>query len=453
MKQASFHQMEWWINECVMLFIHSFITPSISPLIPPSHSTQHQRRIRSKEYLPSFINPATHTADKIRFDNSMTSKTNRMIKYLSQEGPASPKHATWKHPTLVLTLHYILSTSILVLVHDGYLAWLGVSSPPHHSDTTIDIQSSSSRFRLQQPNTQIANAIFLYFIFLITYRFLQNGNSSNMISSTTTRTKHKPKPKTKTKTKTKRINKHQAFQIACLYEYTFLCNTTLFHAYLCITTNRPLLATSHLITVSIDQVLWYIDLLGWSLSGFNNTKFPIGVAKYITWEGTSWATRVTCTHHLWTIPLVGYACGGIYEEAFPLSAVVMVVNVLLSRWLTPKSILYHDEDYAAPEPLSLSSRTRTRSTCGEDEKKVDGDITNTTTSTRTNKGDGQLQHKYLNVNLSHELWKDITFDFLQIQHDDPPVGVYLWRLLWRWQVLNGIVFFAVLRPFSKWCLE
>ena len=150
---------------------------------------------------------------------------------------------------------------------------------------------------------------------------------------------------------------------------------------------------------------------------------------------------------------MGYACGGIYEEAFPLSAVVMVVNVLLSRWLTPKSILYHDEDHAAPEPLSLSSRTRTRSTCGEDEKKVDGDITNTTTSTRTNKGDGQLQHKYLNVNLSHELWKDITFDFLQIQHDDPPVGVYLWRLLWRWQVLNGIVFFAVLRPFSKWCLE
>ena len=82
-------------------------------------------------------------------------------------------------------------------------------------------------------------------------------------------------------------------------------------------------------------------------------------------------------------------------------------------------------------------------------------ILNKTTS--TNKGQLQFQfqfcdeYKYLNVNLSHELWKDITFDFLQIQYyDDPPVGVYLWRLLWRrWQVLNWIIFFAVLRPFSK----
>lgn len=60
----------------------------------------------------------------------------------------------------------------------------------------------------------------------------------------------------------------------------------------------------------------------------------------------------------------------------------------------------------------------------------------------------ERKKKYLNVNLSHELWKDITFDCLQIQHDNPSAGLYLIRLLWRWQVFNGIVFFFVLRPLS-----
>ena len=58
--------------------------------------------------------------------------------------------------------------------------------------------------------------------------------------------------------------------------------------------------------------------------------------------------------------------------------------------------------------------------------------------------------KYLNVNLSHELWKDITFEFLQIQHDNPSTGIYLFRLLWRWQLLNGLIFVLVLRPLSLW---
>jgi len=48
--------------------------------------------------------------------------------------------------------------------------------------------------------------------------------------------------------------------------------------------------------------------------------------------------------------------------------------------------------------------------------------------------------RYLNVNLSHELWKDITFDILQINHDEPPAALYLFRLLWRWQGFNTIVF-------------
>ena len=50
------------------------------------------------------------------------------------------------------------------------------------------------------------------------------------------------------------------------------------------------------------------------------------------------------------------------------------------------------------------------------------------------------QGKYLNVNLSHELWKDIKFELLQINYDDPPVFLYIFRLLWRWQGFNTMVF-------------
>jgi hypothetical protein len=145
-------------------------------------------------------------------------------------------------------------------------------------------------------------------------------------------------------------------------------------------------------------------------SGFR--KFPIGVAKYLTWPGTTWATRVTCTHHLWTIPLLIYACDGIQHpwKTYLLSGFVMALNVSLSRWLTP---------------FVLELRNA------------------------SNNDDKHEIVKYLNVNLSHEVWKDITFEALQIKHDNPSVVVYLFRLFVRWQVFNGIILFAVLCPLSN----
>lgn len=55
----------------------------------------------------------------------------------------------------------------------------------------------------------------------------------------------------------------------------------------------------------------------------------------------------------------------------------------------------------------------------------------------TSRGEEQ---KYLNVNLGHELWKDISFSALQINYDDPPATVYLCRLLLRWLGFNSLVF-------------
>ncbi len=86
----------------------------------------------------------------------------------------------------------------------------------------------------------------------------------------------------------------------------------------------------------------------------------------------------------------------------------MVSNVSMSRWLTPFVL-------------------EARNNANDDKHEV---------------------VKYLNVNLSHELWKDIKFDALQIKHDDPPTYLYLLRLFVRWQAFNGIVFFVVVYPLS-----
>lgn len=134
-------------------------------------------------------------------------------------------------------------------------------------------------------------------------------------------------------------------------------------------------------------------------------KVPVGVAKYLTWPNCTIWTNITCTHHVWTIPLLMYATDGLKNnhDAYIFSAFVMTVSVLLSRWMTPFYIQY----------------------------------------------DKKSETKYLNVNLSHELWKDIKFSALQIQHDNPSTPVYLFRLLWRWQMFNGIMYLLVLRPLSS----
>ena len=131
----------------------------------------------------------------------------------------------------------------------------------------------------------------------------------------------------------------------------------------------------------------------------NRGTFPIGVSNYLFWPGTTWASRVTSTHHFWTIPLVMWATGGFHLLALPLSMFVVTVNVLLSRWMTPISIKF--------------------------------------------KGKGETD-LYLNLNMAHELWKDIQFKFLLKGEDVLPYPV---RLLIGWFLCN-IILFAFLSGLS-----
>ncbi|KAL7530699.1 hypothetical protein ACHAXR_003635 [Thalassiosira sp. AJA248-18] len=349
-----------------------------------------------------------------------------LLGYLSQSGPLHPKHGGGVspplqshpsllpktinnnsilpplHPSLSFLLHYSIAISSIFYVHDVY----------YHT-TDYDVDGSTSTTTTIQRQALISKFLFIYTLILFTTRYI-----SSHYSSVGGRIRH----------------------YSVLYELTWLCNSTLVMACLSFhggssdggssivgnTANakwwllswlfrrRPMVATSCCIAVSIDQILWYVDLLGWITIG----KFPIGVMKYLTWEQTLWIDRCTCTHHLWTIPLILYGVKKDDEgttiltwDSFQLSVYVVVIHVLLSRWLTPHYI-------------------HSGSGSGEDKK-------------------DPKHYRYLNVNLAHELWRDISFPFLQISIDNPPCWIYLFRLLWRWQLFNGITFVAVLCPMGR----
>ena len=392
--------------------------------------------------------------------------------------------------------------------------------PSNGNDNDNDNDNNLQRYEM------VSWGIGIYFLFLLTYRIIQNGYGHGDGHG-----------HGNTKTNNITTTKQQAFQKGAIYEHCFLCNTTLFHLYYSYCggsgvggisaggignaggiggrlylyrRHRPLLIMAHLVTVSIDQVLWYIDLLGFGASLLYSicmastttttttmeststnskakakAKFPIGVAGYLLWEDATVWTRITCTHHLWTIPLGMWLVGGVHGNmdmemnrnvnvnmdmqvpvsvpvqqtqgavfVFGLSAVVMCVNVVLSRFLTPSCLYYWDKENTSNENSKHDNMNVAGTGNGTPTGTGTGTPTGTGTGIHTNEKNTckviERKEKYLNVNLSHELWKDIKFEFLQIQYDNPSVGLYLWRLLWRWQVLNGIIYVLVLLPISKW---
>jgi len=335
-----------------------------------------------------------------------------MIKYLSQGGPTHPKHGGGLlstsssssstqttsypiHPLLTLFIHYSIAIPCIFIIHDTYFE---INTPHHHQIYYNEEEEIIQRSR----QICIARFIAIYTFILFTTRCASSFSAG-------------------------RLRQH-----AVLYELTWLCNSTLvigsitlgaFHSSdnNWLFRRRPLVATACCIGVSIDQVLWYVDLLGI----LTCRKFPVGVMKYLTWSQTLWIDRLTCTHHLWTIPLIIYATKNeqllVGLDAFLLSSCIVTIKVVLSRWLTPHCI-----------QVVLDDKSKGYDGCDHIAKQND-----------------PQRFRYLNVNLCHELWRDISFSFLQISHDKPPGWLYLWRLLWRWQFFNFLVVVAILSPLSR----
>jgi hypothetical protein len=268
------------------------------------------------------------------------------LTWIGHEGNEHVKHRGLIHPLMTMLLHYAVIIPVTFYAHDYLLQLYNVSSDQCNFE-----QEYSHRAR------RVAIFCFVYSIWLLLWRLY--------------------------------FFKPAVYRASVIYEFCWLCNVSLIVGGLGLYLNKPIIAQAYCVTVGIDQLLWYVDLSWYFFTG----KFPIGVSKYIFWEGTSWSTRITCWHHVWTLPLLLWGARGMHGLAFPLSFLVMICNVCFARFTTP---------------FVLS--------------------------------DGKTDHKYLNVNLSHELWKDIKFKLLQINYDDPHYTLYLFRLLWRWECFNLAVF-------------
>ena len=85
-----------------------------------------------------------------------------------------------------------------------------------------------------------------------------------------------------------------------MYQFIWACNQCLLiGGFAMITRNSNLLRTT-VIVISLDQILWFIDIGGYLIF----RKFYVGVAKYIIWEETSKMRLLTTFHHIFYIPLV-----------------------------------------------------------------------------------------------------------------------------------------------------
>jgi hypothetical protein len=331
-----------------------------------------------------------------------------VFQWLSHEGPYSPKHyydysagkGDPTHCCTVLVFYYTIVATVSITSHDFLLQTL-TSSP-----------ISTTRLFSNGPvsNTGFGIAMFLLgyaFINLMWRIFFMKRANQDVTRTTTTST--------------------------ILYDYCWLCNLTLSMGALGILTNRPLVLWAYCAVVALDQTLWYVDL-GVAAFTFGRV-FPVGVAKYITWEDASWSSNIGCTHHLWTIPLLLYATtltpsserhySPCMESVIilTLAFIYPTVIIVLCRWLIPSHI------YA---PVEVDTKVDSK---GKDPTK---------SSTATGVVDGKVEGHliYMNVNISYEFWKDVTL--VRINHDNPNFNLYLFRLMWRMQWAT-IAFYSIIR--------
>lgn len=153
-----------------------------------------------------------------RFQAGKIYELNQLHRWIGQEGPKAPKHKGWLHPLVVVVLHYAVVGAITFRMHD--LLLLGRETIEEECST---MQAVSFR--------KTVAAYCGWYIFLMqTLRLLTLANKQ-----------------------------------AVLYEATWLCNVTLVMGPLGLYWNRPTIASAYCITIGIDQLLWYIDLLGYTM--------------------------------------------------------------------------------------------------------------------------------------------------------------------------------------------
>ena len=194
----------------------------------------------SSAMLNSDMRPPTMPASSSA--KSFLVAVEHVLRWLAHEGPQHPKHQGWLHPVCVLAVHYTLAFFVSIIAHDGLLELSYAKRPMpfcHLDDNQQFFRDMAALF------------LCIYSVFILIWRLFFRD----------------PRP----------VNSEVDWPV--LYEYCWLCNVTLWLGALALYSGRPILASALCTTVGIDQLLWYVDCVGYTLLG----KFPVGVAKYLIW--------------------------------------------------------------------------------------------------------------------------------------------------------------------------
>lgn len=146
--------------------------------------------------------------------------TLRLWKWLCQEGPSAGKHQGWLHPVATGVLHYLVATIVTFGVHDSLV--------DNTAETCAAVTDNSSLLE----RGVVARGVAAYAIWLLLWRLYHCNND------------------------------HRS---GIVYEFTWLCNVTLVLGACALLVGRPIVATAHCVAVGIDQLMWYVDLTGWTL--------------------------------------------------------------------------------------------------------------------------------------------------------------------------------------------
>lgn len=183
-------------------------------------------------------------------------------------------------------------------------------------------------------------------------------------------------------------------RVLVMYDAIWSCTATCLLGAVAAVLRRPALLCACGILVAISQVLWYVDILGYLVTG----KLPIKVCAYLFWPTTHWSRRVTGMHHLFFEPLVVLVCasgsGVPLLRGFLISVAQSVVCALVCRGMTPCEV----------------------------------------EQGRENEG-----RYYLNLNLCYELFRGVKIQWLRRYETTEPI-VYLPRMLVCWIVGNFVCF-------------
>ena len=121
------------------------------------------------------------------------------------------------------------------------------------------------------------------------------------------------------------------------YELLWACNVSMLLAACGMVLDLPVAVSGAVLAVSLDQLCWYVDTVGWMVSG--RWGWPVGVSGYLNDpEQRTWVRFLTTWHHLWFMPLalsaLGSGAGGFTPHAALVSGALTFVLICWCRAFT-----------------------------------------------------------------------------------------------------------------------